>query len=157
MKNWCFWSLVLEKILESPLDCKEIQLVNPKGNQSWIFIGRTDAKAEAPIVWPPHVKNWLTTYSDGKDWRQEEKGTAEEKMVGWCHQLNRHEFEQALRVGDGQEGLVCCSPLGCKEWDTSERLNWTEGDVSREERGGEGFKVVIGQIHEWLRLFSWCK
>ena len=95
----------------------------------------------------------LQRVKDGKDWRQEEKGTAEEKMVGWCHQLNRHEFEKALRVGDGQEGLACCSPWGCKEWDTTERLNWTEGDVSREERGGEGFKVVIGQIHEWLRLF----
>ena len=95
LKNWCFWTVVLEKILESPLDCKEIQPVNPKGNQSWIFIGRTDAEAETPILWPPDVKGWLT----GKDpdakkvWRQEEKGTAEDEVVGWYHWLNGREFE----------------------------------------------------------------
>ena len=126
-KNWCFWAVVLEKALESPLDCKKIQLVHPKGNPSWIFIGRTDAKAETPILWPPDVKNWLLWKDSdaGKDWRQEEKETTEE-MVGWHHQLYGHEFEQALGVGDGQGSLVCCSPWGCTESDTTKRLNWTE-------------------------------
>ena len=116
-KNWYFWTVVLEKTLESPLDCKEIQPVHPKGNQFWIFIGRTDAEAEPPILWPPDAKNWLIGKDSdaGKDWRQEEKGTTEDEMVGWHHQLNRHEFEQALEVGDGQESLACCSPWGCKE------------------------------------------
>ena len=112
---------VLKKTLKSPLDCKEIQPVHPKGNQSWIFIGRTDAEAEAPILWPPHAKNRLT----GKDWRQEEKETTEDEMVGWYHRHNRHEFEQAPGVGDGQESLACCSPCGHKESDRTERLNWT--------------------------------
>ena len=94
-KNWCFWTVVLEKTLESPLDCKEIQLVHPKGSQSWIFIERTDVEAETPILWPPDVKNWLIGKDPdaGKDWRQEEKGTVEDEMVGWHHQLNGHELE----------------------------------------------------------------
>ena len=94
-KNRCFWTVVLEKTLESPLDCKEIQPLHPKGNQSWIFIGRTDAEAETPILWPPHVKNWLIGKEPdvGKDWRQEEKGTTEDEMVEWHHRLNGHEFE----------------------------------------------------------------
>ena len=94
-KNWCFWTVVLEKTLESLLDCKEIQLVHPKGNQSWIFIGRTDAEAEAPVLWSPDAKSWLTGKDPdaGKDWRQEEKGTTEDEMVGWHHRLNGHEFE----------------------------------------------------------------
>jgi len=127
-KNWCFWFVVLEKTLESPLDCKEIQPVNPKGNQSWRFVGRTDAAAETPILWPPDVKNWLNGKDPeaGKDWRQEEKGTIEDEMVGWHHWLNGHEFEQAPEVGDGQGSLACCSPWGCKELDTTEWLNWTE-------------------------------
>ena len=125
-KNWCFWTVVLEKTLESPLDFKEIKPVNPKGNQSWIFIGKTDAEAETPILWPPDVKNWLVTKDPdaGKDWRQEEKGTTEEGMVGWHHQLDGHEFEQTPGVGDGQGNLACCSPWGCKESDTTEQLNW---------------------------------
>ena len=100
--------------------------VNPKGNQSWIFIGRTDAEAETPMLWPPDVKNWLTGKDSdaGKDWRQEEKGTTEDEMVGWLHWLDGHEFEQVLGVGDGQGSLVCCSPWGCKELDTTEQLNW---------------------------------
>ena len=127
LKNWCFWTVMLEKTFESPLDCKEIQLVHPKGNQSWIFIGRTDAEAEIPILWPPLAKNWLIGKDPdaGKNWRQEEKGTIEDEMVGWHHRLNGHEFEQALGVGDGQGGLACCSPLGCKHSDTTE-LSWTE-------------------------------
>ena len=111
LKNWCFWSVVLEKTLESPLDCKEIQPVHPKGNQSWVFIGRTDVEAETPIIWPPGVKSWLIWKDPGagKDWRQEEMGTTEGEMVGWHHRHNGHEFEQAPGVGDGQGGLACCS------------------------------------------------
>ena len=126
-KNWCSWSAVLEKTLESPLDCKEIKPVNPKGNQSWIFTGRTDAEAEAPILWPPDVKNWLIwkDLEAGKDWRWEENGTTEDKMVGWHHQLDRHEFEQALGVDDGHGSLVCCSPCGVTESRTW-LSNWTE-------------------------------
>ena len=125
-KNWCFWTVVLEKTLKSPLNCKEIKPVNPKGNQFWIFIGGTDAEAETPVLWPPDAKNWfLRKDSDaGKDWRQEEKGTTEDEMVGWHHWLNGHESEQAPGVGDGQGGLAWCSPWGHKESDMSERLNW---------------------------------
>ena len=109
-KNWCVWTVVLEKTLESPLDCKEIKPVNPKGNQSWIFTGRTNA--EAPILWPPDVKNWLTGKDPdaGKDWRWEKKGTTEDEMVGWHHQLDGHDFEQAPGVSDGQGSLACCIP-----------------------------------------------
>ena len=110
------------------LDSKEIQPVHPKGNQSGIFFGRTDAKAEAPILWPPDAKNWLIGKDPDvrKDWRPEEKGTTEDEMVGWHHWLNGHEFKKALGVGDGQGGLVCCSPWGHKELDMTEWLNWTE-------------------------------
>ena len=127
-KNWCFLTVVLEKTLESPLDCKEIQPVHPKGNQSWVFIGRTDVEAKTPIPWPPDAKSWLIWENPdaGKDWRWEDKGTREDEMVGWHHQLNEHEFEQAREVGDGQGSLVCCSPWGHKESDTTERTNWTE-------------------------------
>ena len=125
LKNWCFKTVVLEKTLESPRDSKEIQPVHPKGNQSWIFIGRTDAKAETLILWPPDVKSWLIWKDPdaGKDWRQEKKWTTEDQMVGWHHQLNEHEFEQALGVGDGQGSLVCCSPWSHKESDTTYLLN----------------------------------
>ena len=104
--------MVLEKILESPLDCKEIQPVHPKKNQFWIFIGRTDFEAETPILWPPDAKNWLIWKDPdaGKDWRREEKGTTEDKLVGGHDQLNGHEFEEAPGGGDGQGSLVCCSP-----------------------------------------------
>ena len=124
-KNWCFWTVVLEKTPESPLDCKEIKLVNPQGNQSWIFIGRTDAEAEAPILWPPDAKNWLTGKDPdaGKDWRQEETGMTKDEMVGWHHRLNGHKFKQAPGNGEGQGSLVCCSPWGLKESDTTEQLN----------------------------------
>ena len=118
------FNVVLEKTLESPLDCKEIQPVHPKGNQSWILIGRTDA--EAPILWPSDVKNQFIwkDLDAGKDLRQEEKGTTEDEMVGWHHQLIGHEFEQAPGVGDGQGSLACYSPWGCRELDTIEQLNW---------------------------------
>ena len=127
-KNWCFWTVVLEKTLESPLDCKEIQPVHPKGDQSWEFIGRTNVEAETPILWPPDVKSWLTGKDPdaGKDWGQEEKGTTEDEMVGWHHQLNGHGFEWTPGVGDGQGGLACGSSWGCKESDTTEWLKWTE-------------------------------
>ena len=125
MKNWCFWAVVLEKTLESPLDSKEIQLVHPKGNQPLIFIGRTDVEAETPILWPPDVKSWLTRKDPdaGKDWGQEEKGTMEDHLVAWPHWLNGHEFEWTPGAGDGQGSLACCGPWRCKEADTSEWLN----------------------------------
>ena len=122
-KNWS-WTVVLEKTLESPLDCKEIKPVNPKENQSWVFIGRTDAVAETPILWLSDAKNWLTGKDSdaGKDWRSEEKGRTEDEMVGLYHWLDGQEFEQAPAVGDGPESLVCCSPWGCKQLEMTERL-----------------------------------
>ena len=128
LSNWCFSTGVLEKTLESFLDCKVVKSVNPKGNWSWIFTGRTDAEAETPILWPPDVKNWLIGKDPNswKDWRQEEKGMTEDKMVAWHHRLSGHEFEQAPGVGEGQESLVCCSPWGRKELDTTEWLDWIE-------------------------------
>ena len=139
-KNWCFWTVVLDKTLESPLDSKEIQPVHPKGDQFWIFIGRTDA--EAPILCSPDAKNWLIRKDPdaGKDWRQKEKGTTEDEMVGWHHWLNGHGFGWTLGVGDGQGGLACCGSWGCKESDTPERLNWTElyWCWERLKAGGEG-------------------
>ena len=117
---------MLEKTLDSPLDCKEIQPVHPKGNQSWIFIGRTGAEAETPILWLPDVKNWLICKDPdaGKDRRQEDKGTTEDEMVGWHHRLIGHEFEWTPGVGDRQGSLASCSPWGSKESDIAERLNW---------------------------------
>ena len=128
LKNWCFWTVVLEKTLESPLDCKEVQPVHPRGDQCWVFIGRTDAKAEMPILWPPHVKSWLIGKDPdaGKDWGQEKKGMTENEIVGWHHWLIGHGFGWTLGAGDGQGGLVCCNSWGRKESDTTEQLNWTE-------------------------------
>ena len=128
LKNWCFWTVVLEKILGSPLDCKEIQPVHSKEDQSWVFFGRNDAEAETPILWPPDVKNWLIWKDPdaGKDWGQEEKGTTEDEMVGWHHWHNGHGFGWTPGLGDGQGGLACCSSWGRKESDTTEQLNWTE-------------------------------
>ena len=120
-KNWNFWVVVLEKTLESHLDCKEIKPVNPKGNQPWIFIGRTDAEDEALLLWPPDVKSQLIEkYPDaGKDWGQEEKWATEDEMVGWHHWLNGHDFEQTPGDSEWQRNLECCSPLGCKESEMS--------------------------------------
>ena len=125
LKNWCFQTVVLEKSLESTFNCKEIKSVNTKGNQPWLCIGRSDAKAEGPIFWPPDAKRWLIgKYSDsGKDWRQEDKGMTENEMDGWHHWLNGHEFVQSPGDGEGQGSLVCCSPWGCKDSDTTEWLN----------------------------------
>ena len=122
------WTVVLEKTLESPLDCEEIQAVHSEGDQPWDFFGRTDAKAETPVFWPPHVKSWLTGKDSdaGRDWRQKEKGTTEEEMAGWHHWLSGRESEWTLGVGDGQGGLASCDSWGHKESDTTERLNWTE-------------------------------
>ena len=121
LKNWCFWTVVLEKTLESPLDCKEIKPGSLKVNQPWIFIGRADAKAEVLIFWPPDVKSQLTGKDPdpGKDWGQEEKGMTEDEMVGWNHWLNRPEFEQTPGDSEGQGGLACYSSWSCKELDTT--------------------------------------
>ena len=130
-KNWCSWTVVLEKTLESPLDCKDIQPVYPNGNQSWVFIGRPDVEAETPILWPPDAKSWLIwkDHDAERDWDQEEKGTTEDEIVGWHQQLNGHGFGWTARVGDGHGGLACCSSWGRKDSDTQLRdwieLNWT--------------------------------
>ena len=123
-KNWCIWTVALEKTLKSHLDCKEIYPVNPKGNQSWVFIGRTEAEAAAPILWPPHVKSQLNRKNPdaGKDWGQEEKGTIEDEMVGWRHWCNEHEYEHTQGDGEGQGRMACCS-----SWSHSQTWlsNWT--------------------------------
>ena len=118
----------LEKTLESRLYCKEIQPVHPKGDQSWVSIDRTDVEAETPILWPPDAKSWLIWKDPdaGKDWGQGEKGTTEDEMAGWHHQLNGHGFGWTLEIGDGQGSLACCSSWGCKVSDMTEWLNWTE-------------------------------
>ena len=149
-KNWCFWTVVLEKNLESPLDYKEIKPVNLKGNQSWTFIGRTDTEAETPILWPPDAKNWLIGKDPdaGWDWRQEEKGMTKGEMIGWHYWLNGHEFEQALGVGDGQGILVYCSP-GHQESNMTE-LNWTELIYTQKCPLRKGFILYYS-----LREFEW--
>ena len=145
-KNWCFWIVVLEKTLESPLDCKEIQPVCPKGNQSWIVIGRTDGEAETPILWPPDVKNWLIWKDPdaGKDWRRE-KGMTEDEMVGWHHWLDSHEFEQALGFGDGQGGLAE-KPMAPH----SSTLAWTEEPGRLQSMGPLRIR------HDWETELDWC-
>ena len=122
-KNWCFWTVVLEKTLESPLNCKEIQPVHPKGDQSWVFSGRTDVEAETPILWPPHAKSWLTgkDLDAGRDCGQE-KGMTKDEMAGWHHWLDERESEWTPGVGDGQAGLACCDSWGHR----ATELNWTE-------------------------------
>ena len=163
LKYWCFWTVVLEKTLESPLDCKEIQPVYPKGNQSWVFIGRTDVEAETPTLWPPDTKSCLIWKDPdaGKDWGQEEKGTTEDKMVGWHHQFDGHEFEQVLGVGNGQGSLVCCSPWGLKESDTTERLNWTDLHFSYNKTDAKCgyiiFTVHSGISSSFFWLMHKCK
>ena len=136
------FELMLEKTLESPLDCKKIQPVHPIGFQSWVFIERSDVEAETPILWPPDAKSWLIGKDPdcGKDWGQEEKGTTEDEMVGWHHRLNGHGFGWTPGVGDGQGGLVCCSSWGCKESDTTEQLNWTDTLLITRD-GGDGLVI----------------
>ena len=130
-KNWCFWTVVLEDSWES-LGLQGDPIVCPKGNQSWIFIGRTDVEAKAPILWPPDVKNWLIWKDSdaGKDWKEEEKGTTKNEIIGWHHRLDGHEVEKALGVGNEQGGLACCSPQGSQGSDMTERLKWTEPNWS---------------------------
>ena len=144
LKNWCFWTVVLEKTCESPLVCKEIQPVHPK-DQSWVFIGRTDVEAETPILWLPDAKSWLIWKDPdaGKDWGQEEKGSTEDEMVGGHHQLDGHGFGWTLGVDDGQGGLACCSSWGRKESDTIERLRWTE--------------LILLSVDGWLYNCFICK
>ena len=127
-KSWCFWTVVMEKTLESPLDCKEIQPVHPKGDQSWVFIGRTDTEAETPILWPPHVKSWLIGKDPdaGRDWGQEEKGTTEDEMFGWHHQLDELSLCELRELVMDSGCLACCSSWGRKELDTTEWMTWTE-------------------------------
>ena len=131
-KNWCFWTVMVEKTPESPLNCKEIQPVHPKGDESWVFIGRTDVEAETPILWPPDVKSWLIWKDPdaGKDWGQE-KGLTEDEMVGWHPWLDGHGFGWTLGVGDGEGGLACCDSWDRKESDVTEQLNWTELSSSK--------------------------
>ena len=169
LKNWCFWIVVLEKTLESPLDCKEIKSVSPEGNQSWLFIGRTAAEAEAPILWPHDVKNRLLgkDLDAGKDWRQEEKGTTEDEMVGWHHWLDGLEFEQALGVGDGQGSLAGCSLWGRRESVMIEQLNRTElyihcllslhipGGVSGKEPTCQCRRHKRCWFDPWVRTIPW--
>ena len=149
LKNWCFRTVVLEKTLESRFDWKEIISGNPKGNEPWIFIGRTDAEAEALILWPPDTKNWFTgKYPDaGKDCRQDEKGMTEDEMVGWHHWLDGHEFEQTLGDSEGQGSLVCCSPLVLKESDRTERPNTTTN-----KGNWERFIRVLFHLKEIIHL-----
>ena len=127
-KNWCFWTVVLDKTLGSPLDYKEIQPIHPKGDQSWAFVGRTDAEAETPILWLPQVKNWLIGKDPdaGRDWGQEDTGTTDDEMAGLHHRPDGQGFCWTSGVGGGQGGLACCGSCGCKESVTTEWLNWTE-------------------------------
>ena len=154
-KNWCFWTVVLEKTLESPLDCKEIQPVHPKGNQSWVW---TDVEAETPIPWPPNSKNWLIWKEPdaGNDWRWEEKGTTEDEMVVWHRRLNGHESEWTPGVGDGQGGLAYCDSWGHKESDMTERLNWTELKMLKtEETEWELCKSCLFRMIQvkWINIY----
>ena len=127
-KNWCFWTVVLEKTLATPLDCKDIQPVHPKGDQSWVFIGKTDVEAETLILWSPDAKSWFIWKDPdaGKDWEQEEKGMTEDEMVRRHHWLDGHMFRRTPGVGDGQGGMACCGSWSHEESDMTERLNWTE-------------------------------
>ena len=144
-KNWCFYTVVLDKTLESLLDCKEIQPVHPKGDQSWMFIGRTDVEAETPILWPPDAKSWLIWKDPdaGKDWGQEKKGMTENEMVGWHHWLNGHGFGWTPRACDGQGGLGRCSSWCHKESDTTEQLNWTELLWTRFKTSRDRFSTIL--------------
>ena len=142
--------MVLEKTLESPLDCKEIQPAHPKGDQSWVFIGRTDVEAETPILWPPDVKSWVIWKDPdaGKDWGQEEKGTTEDEMVGWHHQHNGHGSGWTPGVGDGQGGLACCVSWGRKELGMTEQLNGTEFNKNR-------LRTFLRYKESWCQLLQW--
>ena len=168
LKNWCFWTVVLEKTLESPLDFKEIQPVHSEGDQPWDFFGGNDAEIETPVLWPPDAKSWLIGKDPdaGRDWGQEEKGTTEDEMVGWHHWLDGHEFGWTLGVGDGQGGLACWDSWGCKESDTTERLNWTELNWTEQEKvntslKGHNASSYHNRKRQWvknklLKMWSGC-
>ena len=147
--------MVLEKTLVSPLDCKEIQPVHSKGDQPWVFIGRTDA--ETPILWPPEAKSWLIRKDSdaGRDWGQEEKGTTEDEMAVWHHWLNAHEFRWTLGVGDGQGGLACCNSRGRKESDTTEQLNWLNWTELKLGDRYEAFNALYILYHLNYKLKLW--
>ena len=152
--RWCFWTVALEKTLESPLDCKGNQPVHPKGNQSWIFIGRTDAEAETSILWLPDAKNWLTGKDPdaGKDWWREEKGTTEDEMVGWHHRLNGHEFWASSRRR-WWTGKSSCSRCGHKESDTTERLKGTDKYINKQYHECSGFMKIL-EILDRFYIYS---
>ena len=151
-KNWCFWTVVLENTLESPLDFKEIKPVNPEGNQSWIFIERTNVEVEAPILWPPDLL--AKTLMAGKI---EGRSTTEDEMVGWHHWLDGHEFEQALRVANGQGSLVCCIPCGGKESYMTERQTWTDGTTPKEmQYAYQFFFVILLKVYKWASDKNSC-
>ena len=161
LKNWCFWSVVLDKTLESPLDCKEIQPVHPKGNQSWKFIGRTDAEAETPILCPLDAKNWLIWKDPdaGKGWRQEEKGPTEDEMVGWHHRLDGYEFEQTLGVGDGQEAW-CAAVHGVTKSQTL-LSDWTDMLFRRKAMTNldsvlKSRDITLPTKVNCVTMFLWC-
>ena len=159
LKNWCIWTVVLEKTLESSLDCKEIQPVHSEGNQPWDFFGRNDAKAETPVLWPPHAKSWLFGKDSdaGRDWVQEEKGMTEDEMAGWHHWLDGRESEWTPGVGDGQGGLMCCDSWGRKESDTTEQLNWTEHILLMGLSFTSGYRndrVYPFKVGRYLTIFS---
>ena len=156
LKNWCIWTVVLGKTLETPLHCKKIQPVHSKDQSLRVFIGGTDAEAEAPIFWPPDAKKWLIKDPDaGKDWRQEEKGTTEGEMVVWHHWLDGHEFEQAPGVGVGQGSLACCSPWSHEESDMTEWTELNEEELKsllmkvKEESEKLGLKLDIQKTQSW--------
>ena len=157
LKNWCFWTVVLEKTLESPLDFKEIKPVHPKGNQSWIFIGRTDAEGETPILWLSDAKSWLIGKDPdaGKDWRQEGKGSTENEMTGCHHLLNGHEFEQALRDDEEQGSLVCCSLWVTKNWTQFSEWTNTTRDNFRSLWIFDFLKMRLNYRYSFLKLESW--
>ena len=155
-KNWCFWTVVLEKTLESPLDCKEIQPVHSEGDQSWVFFGRNDAKAETPVLWPPHAKSWLTgkDCDAGRDWGQE-KGMTEDEMAAGHHWLDGCESEWTMGVGDGQGGLVCCASWGRKESDRTEQLKWTELNYSTIALEPTHMLFLLRFIKRFILCFKW--
>ena len=153
-KNWCFWTVVLEKTLESPLDCKEIQPVHSEGDQPCHFFGRNDTKAETPVLWPPHAKGWLIGKDSdaGRDWGQEEKGMTEDEMAGWYHWLDGCESDWTPGIGDGQGGLVCCDSWGRKESDTTEQLIWS--DLKKLKRTKQLWKRKSKIKKRWKELIS---
>ena len=157
-KNWCFWTVVLEKTLESLLACKEIQPVHSEGDQPWDFFGRKDAKAEIPVLWPPHAKSWLIGKDSdaGRDWGQEEKGMTENEMAGWHHWLDGCESEWTPGVGDGQRRLACCDSWGRKESDTTERLNWTEMRKGRKLKRSLQMIYFYFPLYIYTRIYTHC-